>query len=128
MDATEAGGALGISRKTVAESGRERETAIRAPPAEIFTTEANSRVCLPLPFVLPTNTGIASGSRGHLRRSVSSLLRFKQVLGGVDSFSSIALDGPNHAIRTQLGYRNPGTQCYPTIGSPRWQEIWHLWG
>jgi hypothetical protein len=85
IDATEAGGALGISRKTVAERGKARERAIRAPPAEMFTTEANSRDCLPEPFELPTNTGIASGRRGHLRRSVSGLLRFKQVLGGLDS-------------------------------------------
>ena len=100
IDATEAGGALGISRKTVAESGSERETAIRAPPAEIFTTDANSRVCLPLPFVLPTKTGIASGRRVHLRRSVSGLLRFKQVLGGLDSINPIALGGPNSVIGT----------------------------
>lgn len=82
IEATEAGGALGISRKTVADSGRERESAMRAPPAEMFTTEANSSDCLPVPLVLPTNTGIARGRRGHLRRSVSGLLRLNRVLGG----------------------------------------------
>src|ERR1700730_12687842 len=104
--ATEAGGALGISRKTVAESGRERDTAMRAAPAEMFTTEANSRDCLPLPSVPPTNTGMASGRRGHFRRSISNWLRFKPVLGGLDSVISIAFRGPNSTIRTQFRKRN----------------------
>ncbi len=114
IDATEAGGALGISRKTVAESGRERDTAIRAPPAEIFTTEANSRVCLPPPFVLPTKTGIASGRRVHLRRSVSGLLRFKQGPRGLGLHHSIALGGPNSVIGTQFQERNQyGKRFHP---------------
>jgi len=40
-DATAAGGALGISKTTAAVRGIERGTAIKAPPAEMFTAEAN---------------------------------------------------------------------------------------
>ena len=42
-DATEIGGALGISRRIEVEADRARGVAIRAPPAEIFRTDASSR-------------------------------------------------------------------------------------
>jgi len=72
-------GALGISSKTCAASGNERRTATRTPPAETFNAVANSKNSLPFSSRLRTNTGIASGKRGHLRRSVSALRRFKCV-------------------------------------------------
>ena len=71
-------GALGISSKTCAESGKERRTATRAPPAEMFSAVANSRRSLPFSSRLRTKTGIAMGRRGHLRRSASRFYgRFK---------------------------------------------------
>ena len=70
-------GALGISSKTCADGGKERRTATRAPPADTFSAVANSRKSLPLSSRLRTNTGIASGSLGHFRRSISGFRRFK---------------------------------------------------
>jgi hypothetical protein len=69
-------GALGISSETCAESGKERRTATKAPPAEILRAVANSRNSLPFSSRLRTNTGIARGRRVHLRRSVSGFRRF----------------------------------------------------
>ena len=69
-------GALGISSETCAESGRERRTATSAPPAETFNAVANSRKSFPFSSRLRTNTGIASGRRIQLRRSVSGFRRF----------------------------------------------------
>jgi hypothetical protein len=69
-------GALGISSETCAESGRERRTATSAPPAETFNAVANSRKSFPFSSRLRTNTGIASGRRTQLRRSVSGFRRF----------------------------------------------------
>lgn len=73
-------GALGISSKTCAESGNERRTATSAPHAETFKAVANSNNSLPSSSRLRTNTGMASGRRGHFRRSVSALRGFKQAL------------------------------------------------
>lgn len=72
-----ASGALGISSRTCADGGRERLTATSAPPAETFRAVANSRKSLPVSSLLRTKTGIASGSLGHFRRSVSGSRRFK---------------------------------------------------
>jgi hypothetical protein len=69
-------GALGISSETCAESGKERRTATSAPPAEILRAVANSRNSFPFSSRLRTNTGMARGSRVHLRRSVSGFRRF----------------------------------------------------
>lgn len=69
-------GALGISSETCAASGRERRTATSAPPAETFNAVANSRKSFPFSSRLRTNTGIASGRRIQLRRSVSGFRRF----------------------------------------------------
>ena len=75
--AAEASGALGISNRTCDESGRERRTATRAPPAEMFKAVANSNKSLPFSSRVRTKTGIASGKRSQLRRSVSGFSRFK---------------------------------------------------
>jgi hypothetical protein len=72
-------GALGISNRTCAESGKERRTATRAPPAEIFNAVANSSSSLPSSSRLRTKMGIASGSRGHFRLSVSGVRRFNRI-------------------------------------------------
>src|SRR2546426_5727151 len=48
-----------------------------APPAETLRAVANSRNSLPFSSLLRTNTGIANGRRGQLRRSISGFLRFK---------------------------------------------------
>jgi hypothetical protein len=69
-------GALGISSKTCAESGKERRTATSAPPAEMFKAVANSNSSFPSSSRLRTKMGIASGNRGHFRVSVSGLRRF----------------------------------------------------
>jgi hypothetical protein len=74
----ETNGALGISRETRAESGKERRTATRAPPAEIFKAVANSKDSFPSSSRLRTKIGIASGKRGHFRFSVSGVCLFKQ--------------------------------------------------
>jgi hypothetical protein len=66
-------GALGISSRTLAERGKERRTATRAPPAETLRAVANSRNSLPLSSRLRTKTGMASGKRIHWRRSFSGL-------------------------------------------------------
>src|SRR5438046_9116785 len=70
-------GALGISNKTCAESGKERRTATSAPPADTLRAVANSRNSLPFSSRLRTNTGMANARRGHLRRSVSGFRRFQ---------------------------------------------------
>jgi len=57
----------------------ERRSAIKAPPAETFSALANSSNSLPFSSRLRTKTGMARGSRLHLRRSVSGL---RDVNGG----------------------------------------------
>jgi len=74
----ETSGALGISSKTCAESGKERRTATNAPPAEMFKAVANSNDSLPSSSRLRTKMGIAKGKRGHFRSSFSGLCRFKR--------------------------------------------------
>src|SRR5581483_6143705 len=49
--------------------GGIRRIATSIPPALTFRAVANSRNSFPLPSRLRTNTGIASGSLVHLRRS-----------------------------------------------------------
>src|SRR2546430_14453343 len=70
-------GALWISSETCPESGRERRTATSAPPAETFNAVAHSRKSFPFSSRLRTNTGIASGRRIQLLRSVFGFRRFK---------------------------------------------------
>src|SRR5579863_7241249 len=77
-------GALGISRETCAESGKERRTATSAPPAEILRAVANSNNSRPSSSRLRTKIGIASGKRGHLRFSISGLRRFNRRLPSMD--------------------------------------------
>jgi hypothetical protein len=77
-------GALGISSKTCAERGMGRRTATRAPAAEMLSAVANSRNSLPFSSRLRTNTGIASGRRGHLRRSVSGFRRLNAAPLSID--------------------------------------------
>ena len=60
-------GALGISRETMADLGKERRTTTKAPPAEMLMAVANSKVSLPLSSRVRTKTGIASCNRAHLR-------------------------------------------------------------
>jgi hypothetical protein len=74
----ETSGAQGISSTTCVERGKERRRAIKAPPAETLRAVANSRASLPFSSRLRTKTGMASGSRGHLRRSCSGCRRIKQ--------------------------------------------------
>jgi len=76
----ETSGALGISSKTCADSGKERRTATKAPPAEIFNAVANSNSSFPSSSRLRTKIGIASGRRGHFRFSVSGVRRFNASL------------------------------------------------
>ena len=68
--AVAAKGALGISSRMRADDARERRTANSAPEALMFRAVANSRNSLPFSSRLRTKTGMASGSRGHCRRSV----------------------------------------------------------
>ena len=72
-----ANGALGISSKTCADSGKERRTATRAPPAEMFSAVANSRELFAFFVAAAHKYGDREGRRGHLRRSVSGFGRFK---------------------------------------------------
>jgi hypothetical protein len=72
-------GALGISSKTCADSGKQRRTATNAPPAETFKAVANSKDSFPSSSRLRTKMGIASGRRGHFRFSASGLRRFNQI-------------------------------------------------
>ena len=77
--ARETRGALWISSVTCDESGKERRTATKIPPAETFNAVANSNNSLPLSSRLRTKTGISKGMRTHLRRSVSDLVLFKMI-------------------------------------------------
>ena len=77
--ARETRGALGISSVTCDESGKERLTATRIPPAETFNAVANSNNSLPFSSRLRTNTGIARGKRTHLRCSDSGLVLVKMM-------------------------------------------------
>jgi hypothetical protein len=63
-------GALGISKRNWAMGGNTLRMAINIPPALTFSAVANSRNSFPFASRLRTKTGIASGSRAHLRRSV----------------------------------------------------------
>src|ERR1035441_8852949 len=65
-------GALGISRETKADLGKDRRTTIKAPPAEMLIAVANSSESLPLPSRVRTKTGMASRKRVHFRASVLS--------------------------------------------------------
>lgn len=89
-------GALGISKETRAESGKERRTAINAPPAEMLRAVANSNNSRPSSSRLRTKIGIASGKRGHFRFSISGLCRFNRRLprNGLN-LSFTASWGPN---------------------------------
>lgn len=88
-------GALGISSRTCAESGKERRTATKAPPAEIFNAVANSNISFPSSSRLRTKIGMASGRRGHFRLSVSGLRCFNRIpQGELNSFFT-APWGPN---------------------------------
>jgi len=69
-------GALGISSRICATAGKTRRIATSIPPALTFSEVANSRNSLPLSSLLRTKTGIASGSRAHLRRSLADLPPF----------------------------------------------------
>jgi hypothetical protein len=116
-------GALGISSEIRAESGRERRTATSAPPAETFSAVANSRNSFPLSSRLRTNTGIASGRRGHLRRSVSGALGFKPT-------PWYDLPFVDRTLWAKPGVRLPSFQAknqVPTrsfLASPPWQRHW----
>jgi hypothetical protein len=97
-------GALGISSETCAESGKERRTATRAPPAEMFNAVANSNDSFPSSSRLRTKMGIASGKRGHFRFSVSGLRRFKaQSLKGGLNPGVTASWGPNLVSNLDAG-------------------------
>lgn len=97
--ATETIGALGISSETGDDSGNERRTATSAPPAETFNTVANSSKSLPFSSRLRMKTGIASRKRGHLRRSVSRLRRFKMRSHPSQDRSSLTAPwGPNKLL------------------------------
>jgi hypothetical protein len=74
-NAKAASGALGISSEITASASCARRTARSIPPALTFSAVANSRISFPLSSRLRTKTGMASGKRGHLRRS-PSLFRF----------------------------------------------------
>jgi hypothetical protein len=58
-------GALGISRETDVDLGKERRTTTSAPPAEILMAVANSRQSWPFPLLVRTKTGMASCNRAH---------------------------------------------------------------
>jgi hypothetical protein len=119
-------GALGISSVTCAESGKERRTATRAPPAETFRAVANSRNSFPFSSRLRTNTGIANGRRVHLRRSVSGFRRFNPApsgtnlrpevphLGGQTAHASgkTSYEKPVNSGRFRENYRNTAAIVY----------------
>src|ERR1019366_10485577 len=62
-------GALGISRETRADLGKERRTTTKAPPAEMLMAVANSSESLPFPSRVRIKTGMASCKGAHLRCS-----------------------------------------------------------
>src|SRR5436305_2826527 len=64
-------GALGISKRNWAMGGRTLRIAISIPPALTLRAVANSKNSFPFASRLRTKTGMASGNRAHLRRSVS---------------------------------------------------------
>lgn len=68
-------GALGISRETTADLGRERFTTTKAPPAEMLIAVANSSDSFPLPSRARMKTGMASCNRAHFRSSFLDGLR-----------------------------------------------------
>jgi hypothetical protein len=95
-EAEAARGALGISRRTRADWGKARRSAIRAPPPPMLSAVANSRNSLPLSSRLRTNTGIAKGRRSHFRSSRSALFWLKRATFpcGLDP-CLLAHHGPN---------------------------------
>ncbi len=68
-------GALGISRETRLDLGKERRTTTKAPPGEMLTAVANSRESLSFRSRVRTKTGIASCSLAHLRSSFLGEMR-----------------------------------------------------
>src|SRR5580700_1037846 len=99
--AAEAKGTLGISNRTCEESDKERRTATNAPVAETFNAVANSSSSFPLLSRLRTKTGIASGRRGHLRRSSCRRFRFKWISPGYrDGPVFTAPRGPNEPLNS----------------------------
>jgi hypothetical protein len=90
----ETSGALGISSKTCAESGKERRRATKAPPAETFKAVANSSNSLSFSSLLRTKIGIASGRRSHFRRSVSGFRGLKLSPSAPDADGLVAHSGP----------------------------------
>src|ERR1019366_4017092 len=61
-------GALGISRETRLDLGKERRTTTRAPPGEMLTAVANSRESLSFRSRVRINTGMARCNLAHLER------------------------------------------------------------
>jgi hypothetical protein len=116
----ETNGALGISSETCAESGKERRTATKAPPAEMFNAVANSNDSFPSSSRLRTKMGIASGKRGHFRFSVSGLRRFKahSLRGGLNQ-GLTASWGPNLVWNLDAGEGK--TFEKPAIYQKRWR-------
>src|ERR1035437_5860518 len=68
-------GALGISRETRLDLGKERRTTTRAPPGEMLTAVANSRESLSFRSRVRINTGMARCNRAHLRSSFLGEIR-----------------------------------------------------
>src|SRR6202158_2804121 len=105
-------GAAGVSRRTCAESGKERRTATSAPPAEMFNAVANSNNSFPSSSRLRTKMGIASGRRGHFRVSISGLRPFNRIPQEVD-----LTDGLSH-LRGQTKSRIGTTARTKSFESP----------
>ena len=108
------GGALGISSKTCEESGKERRTATRAPPAETFNAVANSNHSLSFPSSPRTKIGIARGRRCHFRRSGDAFLRSK-----VHPLLQIG-----NALLPHLGGQSFHPRTPVTTGATRKLEVW----
>jgi hypothetical protein len=68
-------GALGISRETRLDLGKERRTTTRAPPGEMLTAVANSRESLSFRSRVRINIGMARCNRAHLRSSFLGEMR-----------------------------------------------------
>ena len=112
-----ASGALGISSETCAAGFRERCTAINAPPAEMFRALANSRNSLPAWSWLRTKTGMASGKRGHSRRSIPGFRRSKRMPLFVTILSLCRTLGAKHRART--GRRTIVVKLHPLFTRKR---------
>ena len=108
------GGALGISSKSCEESGKERRTATKAPPAETFNAVANSNHSLSFPSLPRTKIGIARGRRCHFRRSGDAFLRSK-----VHPLLQIGI-----ALLPHLGGQSSPPLGALTMTATRKHEVW----